>query len=227
MIKKNLRYILSAVSMFSMLMMMTASISAAPVRFNQVSQIINAKPGKANSGNYTQLRLSDDSVVATTDDTDDNDDKTTETAPQDDRVITETEIQIIEADDCNCIPIKEDGKFPYWALLGLGAIPIAVLLTRDDDDPTPTPTPTTTPTATPTTTPTATPTPTETPTPTATPTPTETPTPTATPTPTGTPTMTPTPTPPTEPVPEPMRPLNCTMRTAPAFRWMATSMRFT
>ena len=144
--------------------------------------------------------MSDDSIVATTDDTDD-DDKTKVSAPQDDRVITETSVEIIQADDCNCIQPKTGGKFPYWALLGLGAIPVAILLTRDDDDdPTPTPTPTVTPTATPT----ATPTPTETPTPTATPTPTPTPTPTATPTPTETPTMTPTPTPPTEPVPEPM-----------------------
>ncbi|NNF00120.1 MAG: hypothetical protein HKN25_13950, partial [Pyrinomonadaceae bacterium] len=66
MIKKNLRFILSALAMFSMVMMATASISAAPVRFNQVSQIINAKPGKAKTGNYTQLRLLDDSIVATT-----------------------------------------------------------------------------------------------------------------------------------------------------------------
>lgn len=188
MITKNTRFFLSAISLFSIVFAASTSINAAPVRFNQVTQVVNAKPGKANSGNYTNLRLANDPVKSD----EDNDNKSggTKTPQQDDRVITETSFEIEEAVDCDCDEIKEGGKFPYWTLLGLAAIPIAIVLTRDDDDPEGTPNPTPTPT------PTGSPTPT--------PTPTDSPTPTPTPTPTETPTMTPTPTPPTEPVPEPM-----------------------
>ncbi len=183
MTKKNLRFILSAVSLFSILFVATSSINAAPVRFNQVTQVVNAKPGKAKAGNYTRLRLSDN-VIVFDDDDDDKDDKKgkgTKTQ-QDDRVIKETSIDIVEADDCNCIQDPKGG-FPYWTLLGLGAVPLLFLIGDDDDpDPTPTPTPPGSPT----------------------PTPPGSPTPTPTTTPTPTPPTTPTPTPPTEPVPEPM-----------------------
>lgn len=183
MIKKNLRSTLSAISLFSILFTITTTVSAAPVRFNQVTQVVNAKPGKANLANYTQLRLANTSILMN--DSDDDDDKDdTKTVSQDDRVIRETTIEIVEEGDCPCDPIPEAGGFPYWALLGLGAVPFLFLIPNDDPDPTPTPT-TTPPTS-----------------PTPTPTPTMTPTPT--PTPTETPTMTPTPTPPPEPVPEPM-----------------------
>lgn len=187
MIKKNLRFVLSAVCLFSIVFIATSSINAAPVRYNQVQQVVNAKPGQANNGNYTNLRIANDPVNDPVNDPkDDNDDSaTTTTTAQDDRVITETSFEIVQEESCNCEPIPSSGgKFPYWALLGLAAIPVAFILTKDDDE---TPTPTRTPTPT-----------------TQTPTPTETPTMTPTPTPTETPTMTPTPTPPTEPVPEPM-----------------------
>ncbi len=182
MIKKNLRFTLSAISLFSILFAVTTTVSAAPVRFNQVTQVVNAKPGKANTANYTQLRLANASILI--DDTDDDDDKEdkTKTVSQDDRVIRETSIEIVEEGDCACDPIPDEGGFPYWALLGLGVIPFLFLIPDDDPDPTPTPTlppPTQTPPAT------------ETPTP---PPPTQTPPPTETPT----------PTPPPEPVPEPM-----------------------
>jgi hypothetical protein len=189
MITKNLRYTLSAVSLFSTVFAACTGISAAPVRFSQVTQVVNAKPGKANSGNYTKIRLANDPVNDPVKDSDD--DNSGNKAPkQDDRVITETTFEIVPADECNCPRVEDKKGFPYWTLLGLADIPIAIILT-DDDDPTPTPTPST-----------PTPTPTGSMTPTPTPTPTETPTPT--PTPTETPTKTPTPTPPTEPIPEPM-----------------------
>ena len=190
MITKKVRFTLSVISLFSIVFAATTGINAAPVRFNQVKQVVNAKPGKANSGNYTNLRLANDPVNDPVNDPNDPKKKGSSRKPQqDDRVITETTFEIVEAQDCNCEPIEDKGGFPYWTLLGLAAIPIAIVLTRDDDDETPTPTPTT-PTPTPTGSPTPTPTPTETPTP--------------TPTPTKTPKMTPTPTPPTEPIPEPM-----------------------
>ncbi len=193
--------------MFSMLLVITGSITAAPVRYNQITQIVNAKPGKANTGNYTQLRLSNDPVNDPVKDGDgdgdgDNDKSGTSKPQQDDRVITETSFEIIQEEDCDCTPIKVGGGFPYWALLGLGAIPFLFLIPRNSPTPTPTPPTTPTPTVTPTPTPTETPTPTPTMTPTPTPTETPTPTPTMTPTPTPPP-MTPTPTPP-EPIPEPI-----------------------
>lgn len=186
----NLKVWMSAVCLLSILSAF-AKVDAGPVRFDQVVQIMSAKPGKAETINFTRLSVGnyyDDILVGS----DDDDDKKKKTAPQDGRVITETKSEIVTEADCNCDqepPVT--GGFPKWALLGLVAIPVAfILIKRKKDTPTPTAT-----------VPGQTPTPTVTPTPT-TPTPTPT-TPTPTPkTPTPTP-ITPTPTPPA-PVPEPV-----------------------
>lgn len=188
----KLRTILSSIGLITFLSA-AVPLNAAPIRFNQVVQVVNAKPGKASIGSFAQLRLADEPVVAKSDDG-----KAVPSAtPTQDRVIYTTTTEIVEDDACDCPPpITGGGGFPKWALLGLAAVPLLFLIPNDDDDPTPTPTPTNTPTTTPTTTPTNTPTVTPTPTPTETPT--VTPTPPETPTPT--PPMSPTP----EPVPEPM-----------------------
>lgn len=176
----NYRVLLSAVCVASILAGFT-KITAGPVRFDQVVQIVNAKPGKAETGLFSRIRVAGDygSIFVA----DDNDDKKKKDAkPQDDRVITETKSEIVEDDTCDCV--EEDSHhrgFPKWALLGLAAIPIAFILIRRKKD---------------------TPTPTET-IPNMTPTPTPTTTPTVTPSVTPTPPITPTPTPP-QPVPEPM-----------------------
>lgn len=189
----KLRFSLSAVCIYSILMAAAASVGAAPVQFNQVVQFVSVKPGKANTGGFSQLRLAGDNTVAT-----DDDDKKTAAPPQDDRVITETRVEIVEDDVCDCVEEQVVRRgFPKWALLGLAAVPL-VFLFRDKKTPTRTETP---PGETPTP-PGQTPTPTppgQTPTPTP---PGETPTPTPTTSPTPTPPMM-TPTPP-EPVPEPM-----------------------
>ena len=177
---KKIRPILSSLTLCS-LWLATISVNAAPVRFSQVVQVVNAKPGRAGTGSFTQLRLVNDASTATGDD---DDDKKKAAAPQDGRVIVETRSDIIEDDACDCLqPPVGGGGFPKYALLGLGAIPFLFLINRGKDAATPTPTntPPTTPTNTPTSTPTNTPTNTPTPTPT-------------------TPPMTPTP----EPVPEPV-----------------------
>ena len=173
----NLRFVLSAVCLYSIMMALSNSAIAAPVKYNQVVQVINAKPGKSGNGGFSQLRLADGSTGVVADD----DDKKSVTK-QDDRLITETRVEIVEDDVCDCVEEQVIKRgFPKYALLGLAAVPLLFLF-RDTGTPrnrTPTPTPPTT----------------ETPTPmTPTPTPPETPTPTP---------MTPTPTPP-EPVPEPM-----------------------
>lgn len=185
----NFRFFLSVIVLYSMTMAVTTA-NAAPMQFNQVVQLINAKPGKANTGGFTQLRLVGDDIVLTGDG-----DETKPKTPtvQDDRVITETRSEIVEEEVCDCEQPPTGGGFPYWTL-GFAAVPFLFLIPRDRDKnntPTPTMTPTTTP-------PGMTPTPTPTTTPTATPTATPTMTPTTTPTPKLTPT------PPTEPVPEPM-----------------------
>lgn len=176
----NFRALLSAVCVASVLAGFT-KVSAGPVRFDQVVQIVNARPGKAETSTFSRLRVAGDYTFLFS--PDDDDDKKKKEAPvQDDRVITETRTDIVEDDFCDC---EEDVKrrgFPKWALLGLAAIPIIFLLIHDDDD---TPTPTRTPTGSPTKTPTGTP------------------TGTTTPTTTPTPHITPSPTPP-EPIPEPM-----------------------
>ena len=188
---KNLqiRFVLSVITIFSILMTVTTAF-AAPVRFDQVVQIINAKPGKANTGSFSQLRLAGGELVSDDDSDDEKDakknnvDKNRQTAsPQDDRVIVETTSEIVEDDVCDCDqPQIAAGKFPYWALLGFAAVPLLFLIPHHDND-TPTPTPSFPTTMTPT------------------PTTTSTPTPTVTPIMTPTPMMTPTP---PEAVPEPM-----------------------
>ena len=167
----TLRFFLSAVCLYSISMAIAASVSAAPVQFNQVTQIINAKPGKASTGGFSQLRLSGVALA-------DGDDDGKKSVPrQDDRVITETRVEIVEDDVCDCVEdVAVTRGFPKWTLLGLGAIPLFFVFRNKEETPTGTPPGTETPTPT-----------TQTPTPT-----TQTPTP-----------MTMTPTPP-EPVPEPM-----------------------
>lgn len=177
--KLNLKFIAVVVILFSI---MTVSVAnAAPIRFQQVTQIVNVKPGKANNGNFSHLRLTGDGVISDDPGDNDNDDKkkSAATTQQDDRVITETTSEIIEDEVCDCQEeVVKKGGFPKWTLLGLGAIPLLFLIKRGKDD---------------------------TPTPTMTPPMTQTPTMTPTTTPTTTPTMTPTVTPtPEEPVPEPM-----------------------
>ncbi len=170
----NLRIVMSAVCLASVLAAFT-KIEAGPVRFDQVVQIMNAKPGKAETGSFTRLRVATyyEGIIVGDDD---DDKKKQTTSPQDGRVITETRSEIVEDEACNCEQPVVRGGFPKWALLGLAAIPIAfILIKRKKDEPTPTPT-----------------IPGQTPTPTPTP---------GTPTPTITPPVTPTP---PEPVPEPM-----------------------
>ncbi|HXG85536.1 MAG TPA: PEP-CTERM sorting domain-containing protein [Pyrinomonadaceae bacterium] len=169
---------LSIVTLFSILTI-SLPATAAPVKFEQVRQLINAKPGKAGTAAFSHLRL----AVDDTETGDDKDNKEKGNAPiaqpQDDRVITTTTIEIVQDEVCDCVQEEIITKgFPKFALLGLAVIPLLFLIPRGNRTPTPTRTVPTT----------------ETPTPT-----TQTPTPT---TPTPTPT-TPTPTPP-EPVPEPM-----------------------
>ena len=194
---KNLRFrlVLSAICLAS-IMLSAVKSNAAPVQFDQVLQIINAKPGKANTGGFAQLRLADDNLVVS------NGDDEKKTAPQqDDRVIVETRAEIVEDDVCDCeLPYVATRRFPY-AWLALGAVPLLFLIPRGRDR-TPTPTPNETPTPETTPTPTTTPTPGTTPTPNTTPTPETTPTPGTTPTPTTTPTPETTPTPTTTPTPE-------------------------
>ena len=182
------RGLLSAVCIASILACFTR-LDAAPVRFDQVVQIVNARPGSADSSTFSRLRLTGEYTFLAADDTDD-DKKVKSPAPQDGRVITETKTEIVTDDVCDCEEeVVTKRNFPKWALLGLAAIPIAfILIKRKKDTPTPTPN--------------ETPTPSVTPTPGVTPSPTPTPTPGMTPTPTPPP-MTPTPTPP-QPVPEPV-----------------------
>ncbi len=186
--RMNIRGFLAAVCLASILACFTR-IEAGPVRFDQVVQIVDARPGAA-SPDFARLRLANEySYFVTDGDGDDDDDKKKVPVPQDGRVITETRTEIVTDDDCDCEEeIVTKRGFPKWALLGLAAIPIAfILIKRKKETPTPTstipnmtPTPPTTPTPTPGITPT--------------------PTPKKSPTP---PPITPTPTPP-EPVPEPV-----------------------
>lgn len=195
----NLRAMLSAFCLISIFAGFTR-VDAGPIGFDQVIQALDARPGKADSANFSNLIIAGSPGVMAIDD--DDDDKKKKTPQQDGRVITQTRTEIVDEELCDCIEDPKPGRgFPKWALLGLAAIPIAfIIIKKKKDTPTPTPPgPPMTPTPTPTGTPTGSPTPTP---PGMTPTPTPpgmTPTPEMTPT----PPVTPTPTPP-EPIPEPL-----------------------
>src|SRR5436190_15366261 len=137
----KLRAFFSAICIASVVAGFTTA-NAAPIRFDQVVQVINARPERANS--ITQLCLAGDYSFGFGDD---DDKKTAPAKPQDDRVITETRSDIIKDDVCDCEEaVIEHRGFPAWALLGLAAIPIAFLITHDHDK---TPSPTGTPNLTP------------------------------------------------------------------------------
>jgi PEP-CTERM motif len=157
-----LRVFLSAMCVASILAGWTTA-SAAPVRFDQVVQVINARPGKTDTGSIAQLRVVGDYSFWTGGD---DDDKKAD-GPQDGRVITETKSDIVKDDVCDCEePDHHHRGFPKWALLGLAAIPIAfIIIKHHDDTPTPTPSTTRTPNVTPSTTSTPHMTPSMTPTP--------------------------------------------------------------
>ena len=142
----NYRVVLSAIVMVSILAGFS-QVSAGPVRFDQVVQVVNAKPGKATTGTFSRLAVAGDySSILVNDDDDDKKKK------QDGRVITETKTEIVEDEACDCEPPVAGRGFPKWWLLGLAAIPIAfILIKRKKDTPTPTQTvPNFTPTPTPT-----------------------------------------------------------------------------
>ena len=144
----NFKLVLSAVVIYSMMAAVTAK--AAPVQFNQVIQVVNAKPGKANTGGFAKLRLVGDNLVSTDNKVGDDEPKTDTPPQQDDRVITETRAEIVEEEVCDCedLPVI-GGGFPKYALLGLGAVPLLFLIPPGNDDNTPTPTPPPTQTQTP------------------------------------------------------------------------------
>lgn len=152
--KIDFRFVLSVIVLYST---MAATAKAAPVQFNQVLQVVNAKPGKANTASFAHLRLNADEAVVG-DGGDDETKKAVPAPPQDGRVITETRTEIVEDEVCDCVAPAVVGGFPYgW--LALGAVPLVFLIPNDPDDPndssTPNPTPTpTTPIITPTPTPT-------------------------------------------------------------------------
>ncbi|MDQ3179774.1 MAG: hypothetical protein M3Q33_04565 [Acidobacteriota bacterium] len=125
--------------------MVAATANAAPVTFNQIMQIINAKPGNANSGGFAQLRLAGGELIFTDEDGNDDEkgaDDGKQKPPQDDRIITETRSEIVEDEVCDCAPIDiPKGGFPKYALFGLAAIPLLFLIPRDRDKPPPPPSP--------------------------------------------------------------------------------------
>jgi hypothetical protein len=134
------RSTLSGLSLFALFCGFSSVAIAAPVRFEQVVQVVNPKPGKANSGGFTRLVSRDDDVVVSTD-TDDDDEKVPQKG---ERMISESSFDVVESEDCNCPADVVKSGFPKWGVLGLaaaGAVPIAVLLIRrkNNDDPTPTP----------------------------------------------------------------------------------------
>lgn len=171
-------------SAFISIFLFAVAAAAGPVKFEQVVQIIDAKPGKSATSKFATLRVAttNDPVKKTGDNDGDKDkgdkDKkskkdgdqpksetaeTTETIQQDKRVITTTTVEIAEAEECFCEEaiIEVAGGFPKWPLFGLAAVPLAFVDYGDDKSPTPTPTtPPNTATPTPTT-----PTPTQTPVP--------------------------------------------------------------
>ena len=154
---RKLKLTISVIALYSITL--AAPLKAAPLQFKQVVQIVNAKPGSADTGNFAALRLNEATTTSNGDEGGDDDKKKAAPAPQQDtRVISETRTEIVEDDVCDCVsPQIVTAGFPYgW--LALGAAPLAFLIPRGDDNPpdsvvvvppTSTPTPVVTPTPTP------------------------------------------------------------------------------
>ena len=138
----NTKFILAAIVVYCF--GITAITQAAPVRFNQVQQVVSAKPSRAKTGDFSRLRLTSDDQTGDSDtDNDGKSPKPSATPPQDDRVIVETRVDVVEDEDCNCTEIPKGGGFPYWTL-GFAALPLLFLLGNDDNS-TPPSTPPNTP----------------------------------------------------------------------------------
>lgn len=144
-----------SVAVIFVMMSASVAIDAAPVNYKQVVQVVNAKPGKAGTGNFSQLRLARKNFALTLNDGDgddkkDGDEKKKESAAptQDDRVITITTEEIAENEECDCVEAIEIAKtgIPKWPFFGLGAIPFIFIPPPKTDSPTPTPPTTQTPT---------------------------------------------------------------------------------
>ena len=84
-----LRVVLSAICMASVLAAFT-NLSAGPVQFDQVIQVVNARPGDAETGSFSRLLLADEYTFLVDKDDDDKNKR------QDGRVITETKSEIVE-----------------------------------------------------------------------------------------------------------------------------------
>jgi hypothetical protein len=147
--KTQFKLIFSIIILASM-SIIAVTANAAPVKFKQVVQVVNAKPGKASTGSFSKLRLADTSFALISNDGDsdgDGDDKKKKSAEkpqQDTRVITTTISEIADDEDCQCDDVEaiaiERGGFPKWPLFGLGAVPLAFIKTEEGETPTPTPT---------------------------------------------------------------------------------------
>ena len=111
----NYRVLLSATCFVSILAGFT-KIDAGPVHFNQVVQIVNAKPGKAETGLFSRIRVAGDYGSVFTADDDDDKAKSDQTR-QDGRVITETKSEIIE-DEATCV----EGAAPRLPVLGTAGL---------------------------------------------------------------------------------------------------------
>jgi len=117
------------------------NVDASPIKFDQVLQIVNAKPGKAETSSFARIRVAGDYSAFLI--SGDDDDKTKKSSqPQDPRVITETKSEIVEDDVCDTAQAVAERAFPKWWLLGLAAIPIGfIIIKHKKETPTPTGTP--------------------------------------------------------------------------------------
>lgn len=158
---------LSAISLFSILLM-TINVKAGSIGLNEVVQVVNSNPQNTRKNGVTELRVSQQDqenppqlktpVASTTTATTESatpqqqDGNNFPPSPQT-RIQDESgEIVEITEEQCDCADLKpaiiEEGRrrgFPFY-LLGIAAVPLIFLATRDNDDnpspPTSSPTPT-------------------------------------------------------------------------------------
>src|SRR5687768_5499328 len=93
----NVRGLLSVVCVISILAGFS-KVAAGPVQFGEVIQLVNARPGKAETTMFTRLAVDDQYSFLADDDDDDPKGK----PQQDGRVITETRTDIVQDEVCDC-----------------------------------------------------------------------------------------------------------------------------
>ncbi len=136
----KIKIIFTAFTLFSTLGVAT-SANAAPMLFFQLAQTAVVEPSKGSVGCFEKCLVNNDlsatDKILNEDFPAVTDDDKKQTAPQDRRVITETNAEIVEDDTCECadVVVIPPIGFPFaYLALPLPALLLAGIVASDEPD---------------------------------------------------------------------------------------------